>query len=261
MVSFSFPSPIAFNLGPWPIYWYGILYVLGLLLSWQYAIYVIKKNRFPPLVPLDMELFFQPLLLGVVLGGRLGDIVFYHPWILWKTPWEIFYTREGGMSFHGGLIGCLITCWIYCKIKKLPLDTFLNVLCSCAPIGLFFGRLGNFINQELYGYPSTGPFAVVFPQVDSLPRHPTPLYEAFGEGILLFVFMAFLTWKGNHGKKTITAFFLITYGLVRFFVEFYRLNNHNLLGGMTMGQIYSLPMIFSGIVFLLWTFKKKPLNV
>lgn len=257
MISFPFPSPVAFFVGSWPIYWYGILFIGGLYVSWRYGLYVLDHKRFPPLKREHMERFFQPLLLGVIIGGRLGDILLYRPWILWTHPVEIFYTREGGMSFHGGFLGCCMACWLYCFFKKLPFGVFLNFLSCCAPLGLFFGRLGNFINQELYGYPTQSFFAMVFPLVDEKPRHPSPLYEAFGEGLLLFGFMTFLTWRGPYGHPKIKGFFLLGYSVCRYVAEFFRVDSDGSFLSITLGQWYSFPLFVGGLIMTLEPFTKK----
>jgi len=184
-------NPVAFHIGDWPVYWYGLAYMVGILLGWRYCLYM---NRFSP-SPLPVKSFDEFVgwaVLGVIIGGRLGYAFFYQPQSYIADPYSLLTTWKGGMSFHGGFLGMVSALLIYSRYKKVSFLPFSDLIASAAPIGLFLGRLANFINGELYGRITTSAFGIYFPNGGPLPRHPSQLYEAFLEGIVLFFILAFL---------------------------------------------------------------------
>lgn len=247
-------NPIALHIGPFAIHWYGIAYVVGILGWWKYSLWLTKK--FPPLTPKLIDDYLVWAVIGVVVGGRLGYVFFYNPSKYLANPLEIFQVWKGGMAFHGGILGVICATALYTKRHKLHFLTFSDLACCGVPLGLFFGRLANFINGELFGRLTTTSWGVVFPQGGPLARHPSQLYEAFLEGICLFIVL-FLgatqtLWPQRSGL--LTGVFLSGYGIARFIAECFREPDVFLgyiVGNLTMGQILSLPMI--GIGFILVT--------
>ncbi|MBL6685973.1 MAG: prolipoprotein diacylglyceryl transferase [Methylophilaceae bacterium] len=245
-------NPIAISLGPIQIYWYGLMYFFAFLAF----IYLGKKQiALRPWLRIDTKILDDAFFygaLGVVIGGRLGYVIFYQPTYFFQNPTEIFAIWQGGMSFHGGFIGVLSS--LFCVSKKYKISWWMltDFVAPLVPLGLFFGRIGNFINQELWGRASDLPWAIIFPTVDSAPRHPSQIYEALLEGLLLFVILWFFS-KTPRSAGKISAFFLVGYGLARFLVEFTREPDY-FLGfvflNLTMGQMLSLPMILIGFFLL-----------
>lgn len=261
-MAIAFPdfSPTAFEIGPLSVKWYGIAYVVGILLGWRYILYLEKKASQAPynpvLPPKVFDLYVPWLVLGILLGGRLGYVLFYKPLDYLTHPEEILFTWKGGMSFHGGLIGVIISTYLFTRKHKIPLLFFTDMLSQTIPIGLFFGRIANFINSELYGRITDVPWAVVFPTGGPFPRHPSQLYEAFLEGPILFLLLFFFSRcsKIASHKGSITGLFLIGYAAARFSVEFVRQPDAYLgflWGGFTMGQLLTLPMFALGLFLLL----------
>ncbi len=244
-------DPVALHLGPLSVHWYGLMYLIGFMLF--IALGRVRAQRFPQLgftaQTLDDLLFYG--VLGVILGGRLGQVLFYEPGYYFSHPLEILAIWKGGMSFHGGFLGVLIAMALYArKIGKSLLDiTDFGV--PLVPLGLAAGRIGNFINGELWGRaadPSL-PWAMVFPQIDHLPRHPSQLYQAGLEGLCLF---ALLWWFSSQPRPRgqVTGFFFAGYGIFRFLAEYFREPDHGIFGlsyTVSMGQWLSLPMIAIGI--------------
>ncbi len=248
MLSYPHINPVIFKIGPLAVRWYGLMYLLGFLAAYYLVRYQLKERGLVELLPeLDNLLFW--LALGLIIGARLGHVFFYFPSYYFRHPWEILALWHGGMSFHGGLLGVLITGLIYAYKHKLNFWFWADLFVVTAPIGLGLGRLGNFINGELYGRPTQVPWAMIFPQGGPLPRHPSQIYEALGEGLLLFIIL----WKLRRrpwpsGCKF--ALFLILYGLIRFFIEFFRQPDAGvplLWGWMTRGQELCLLMVLSGL--------------
>lgn len=253
-------DPVAFSLGPIAVRWYGLMYVLGFVAFFWLGKKRLCASRLPPSL-LDDLLSWG--VAGVLLGGRLGYVCFYQFRHYLGHPWEIFYLWHGGMSFHGGLLGVLAAMAWVARKHGLPFFAVADFVAPLVPPGLFFGRLGNFINGELWGKPSSLPWAIVFPQADSLPRHPSQLYEALLEGVVLF---ALLWWYSRKPRPVgaISGMFLVGYGAARFFVEHFR-EPDAFLGplalGWSMGQWLSLPMILAGAVILWRTWKKPCLKI
>jgi phosphatidylglycerol:prolipoprotein diacylglycerol transferase len=252
MFALPFPAidPIALQIGPVAIRWYALAYIAGILLGWRYAIVLCRRE--PNLVsPRQMDDFILWLTLGIVLGGRAGYVLFYNPLYYLQNPLQAFALWSGGMSFHGGLLGVLLAMYLFARKEKLPYFVLADVVAVCVPFGLFFGRVANFVNGELWGRVADVPWAFVFPAGGPLPRHPSQLYEAFLEGIVLFAALWLLLRRGARARAGLmSGTFLAGYGLARFAVEFVRepdVQLGYLAFGLTMGQYLTLPMIAFGV--------------
>jgi phosphatidylglycerol:prolipoprotein diacylglycerol transferase len=249
MLQFPDIDPVIFKIGPLSMRWYGLMYILGFASSYLLVMYQLKKKTFKIDRAIIDDLFFY-LILGLIVGARLGYVIFYNPGFYLQNPLDIFVIWRGGMSFHGGLIGTFIVGYIIITRKKLNFFATIDLIIPTCPIGIGFGRLGNFINGELFGKPTGVPWAMVFPEGGPSPRHPSQLYEMFFEGILL----SCILWIYKDRKKRdgdVFSLFLILYGLFRIFCEFFREPDNQLgyiFGLISMGQILSLCMIAIGIV-------------
>ncbi|MGB5687532.1 MAG: prolipoprotein diacylglyceryl transferase [Candidatus Electrothrix sp.] len=268
MLTFPKIDPILFSLGPFHVRWYGLMYIIGFLACYLLVSYQAKKFKWDRLLD-HLDNLNIAIVAGVVLGGRLGYVLFYNlPYFL-KHPLEIFATWQGGMSFHGGALGVLIALAIYSKRHNLDAWKIVDIYTVTAPIGVGLGRLGNFINGELYGRATDLPWGLVFPYGGPFPRHPSQLYEAFLEGVIMFIVLWLLKGKpwqtGQDGKQlsgwphgSMTALAMILYGFFRFLVEFVREPDAHLgtvLFGMTMGQVLSMVLVGMGII--LWTIRRR----
>jgi len=228
------------------------MYVLGFLASYILIIRQKRSKQMGLVGPVAQDLVFY-LAIGLIIGARLGYLAFYqyNDYLFYlKHPLEIFATWHGGMSFHGGLVGAVIAGWFFCRRRGLPFWAVADSVVVTAPIGLGLGRLGNFINGELFGRPTTVPWAMVFPEGGPVPRHPSQLYEALLEGFVLFTLLWYLRQR-TFQDGMMVAFFLILYGVFRFFIEFFRLPDPQLgfvLGILSMGQMLCLAMILIGIL-------------
>lgn len=244
-------GPIA-GFGPFGIRWYALAYIVGILLGWWYAKKLAAKaDRSFGWTPGLMEDFVTYATLGVILGGRLGYILFYKPTYYLQNPGEILQVWNGGMAFHGGALGVILAIIVFAKVKKLPVFGLGDIVCAVVPIGLGLGRIANFINGELYGRATDVAWAMVFPaDKDQLLRHPSQLYQATMEGLILFLVLFFLEKKGYRKYPgVISGTFLAGYGVARFIGEFFREPDSflgYLAGGLSMGQLLSLPMIAIG---------------
>jgi len=279
MLAITFPQidPVLIQIGPLAIRWYALSYIAGLLGAWWFVLRLLKTERLwtglpfngKPQVTADhIGDLFVWAALGVILGGRLGYVLFYG--LIYETdhflsaPWKIFAAWEGGMSFHGGAIGVVLAIVFFARAKKIDMVALGDLVAAAAPIGLFFGRIANFINGELWGKPSDLPWAMVFPSGGDMPRHPSQLYEAGLEGIVLFAVLALLTLRFDSLRKPglNIAVFWAGYGLFRTIVElFFRENAHqSLFGGVvSMGTLLSLLMwVFAGFFFWYSLFRKGP---
>ncbi len=257
MIGFAFPDihPVAIEILGFPVRWYSLAYLAGFLLGWKYCRFLAQLHPGRPNRS-DMDDFIGWVVLGVILGGRLG-YVFLYQWAYYsKNLVDILKVWQGGMSFHGGLAGVAVAVILYAWRRKLPILALGDIVAAAAPIGLFFGRLANFANGELYGRITTVSWAVRFPAGGYLPRHPSQLYEAALEGVMLFALLGLLSRiaavRRRHG--VVFGAFLVGYGLARIFVEQFREPDAQvgyLLGGMTMGQVVSLPMLAVGATLIL----------
>ncbi|HUJ02724.1 MAG TPA: prolipoprotein diacylglyceryl transferase [Rhizomicrobium sp.] len=263
MLAIPFPDfdPVAVAIGPFAIRWYALAYIVGLLIGWRYCLWVAKR---PPAVasPAAIDDFLVWATLGVVLGGRLGYVLFYKPDFYFQNPGEILQLWHGGMSFHGGALGVLTALVLFCRQRGLALLAFSDIITSAVPIGIFFGRVANFVNGELWGRPTDVPWGVIFPGAPDrvpTPRHPSELYEAGLEGLvlllILFYFVRFTRAREKPG--IVSGIFLIGYACARIFCEFFR-EPDAFLGflwfGATMGQLLSIPVFLLGL-YLIWRAK------
>ncbi len=266
MLSYPHIDPVIFSLGPLQVRWYGLMYVFGFLAAYLLVRYQAKKFHWQEL-DAHLDNLNLAIISGVILGGRLGYVLFYNPGYYLQHPLEIFATWQGGMSFHGGCIGVLLAGFLYCRRTGLDFWKGADVYVVTVPIGLGLGRIGNFINGELYGRTTDVPWGMIFPGGGPLPRHPSQLYEALLEGVLLFVMLWTVKEKTWQQKKswphgTMGVLFLILYGSIRFCVEFVREPDPQLGEvwlGLTMGQLLSLVVIVSGL--LLYGIRRKASSV
>ncbi|MEK6822601.1 MAG: prolipoprotein diacylglyceryl transferase [Nanoarchaeota archaeon] len=237
-------NPIALQLGPLSIHWYGVMYVLGFLFTWYYLRQRVREGKLS-LTEQDVENALVWLVLGVVVGGRLGEVLFYRPMYYLANPFKIIAIWEGGLSFHGGLIACLIAGYFFAKKKKMPFLAFADAFVVPLAIVQAFGRIGNFINGELYGRITSVPWAMIFPLAgDMLPRHPSQLYEVGYNLLIGAVIFSQRDKKRPHGW--LLGFWFVLYAIARFTNEFFR-EPEVLLGPLTMGQMLSAPMLFIGL--------------
>jgi phosphatidylglycerol:prolipoprotein diacylglycerol transferase len=248
-------SPVLLHVGPFQIRWYSLAYIAGILVGWWYLTKLIDQPG-APMARRHADDFIFYATLGIILGGRLAYVIFYDPIPMLTHPIQIIKLWDGGMSFHGGAFGVVIATWWLAKRNGLSMLRFLDYVACCGPFGLFFGRLANFVNGELWGRPTDVPWAIVFPGAGPEPRHPSQLYEAGLEGIVMFAVLSFLFWRTDARYKPglLLGVFLVEYGLSRFIVEFFREPDRQLgllSWGLSMGQTLSLPMIFVGIWFIL----------
>lgn len=253
-------SPDLVHLGPIRIRWYAIAYIAGLIAGWAMVRHVVRNDRYWRGAPRPDADSIDDLLvyctLGVIVGGRLGQVVLWTPGYFLAHPLEIFAVWKGGMAFHGGMIGVLIGTILFARLKKQPWLTVLDLVCLAAPIGLLLGRLANFVNGELYGRPTDVAWAMIFPHSDGQPRHPSQLYEAGLEGALNFAILWTLTRSGALQRRGLVAgAFGVVYGLARIFSEFFRdpdPGDERIGGVLTMGMAYSLPMVVIGAGVVAW---------
>jgi phosphatidylglycerol:prolipoprotein diacylglycerol transferase len=265
-IAFPFNDPVAVHLGPLSIRWYGLAYMAGLLLGWLYMRRLCQDGRLwggtSPVQPTQADDFLFWATLGTVLGGRLGFFLFYEPSILFKNPLQFFRIWEGGMAFHGGLLGVGLAIYLFSRAQGIPVRSLMDLSAAVVPFGLFFGRIANFINGEIYGRLSDVPWAVDFPYRVLAkgdlpgPRHPTQLYEAFLEGIVMFVLLRYFT----HSRRSFlspgltTGVFLMAYGVFRIFAEYFKewdTAQFFTTAYFSEGVVYSLPMIALGAYFAL----------
>jgi phosphatidylglycerol:prolipoprotein diacylglycerol transferase len=259
MLAYPNFDPVAIRIGPVAVHWYGLMYLVAFGLVYALGRVRIKNGTTKLFTARDLEDLIFYSVLGVVLGGRLGYVLFYKLGYYLAHPLEIFFVWEGGMSFHGGLIGVILVMYLFGRKRGVSFLTVSDFIAPLIPLGLAAGRLGNFINGELWGRPSTLPWAMVFPQSgDGIARHPSQLYEMGLEGLALF---AVLWWFSRKPRPTgqVSALFLIGYGLARFAVEFTREPDNFLgllAGGLSMGQWLSVPMLLLGAAMFAFTAKR-----
>ena len=246
-------DPVAFQIMTFEIRWYSLAYILGIIIGWILCKKIFIKN-------LDINQKFDDcityLIIGIIIGGRVGYVLFYNFNYYINNIFDIFKIWQGGMSFHGGLLGIIVASILFAKKNNQDAFVYTDLVSLVAPIGIFFGRLANFINSELYGKVTEVPWAVTFVQVDNLSRHPSQLYEAFFEGIILFILLLYFRNKNFLAKPgLISGLFLIFYSVFRFCIEFFRVPDEQigyLIFNLSMGQIISLVFIMIGtIVFYL----------
>ncbi|MGM0560384.1 MAG: prolipoprotein diacylglyceryl transferase [Pseudomonadota bacterium] len=253
----TFPQfdPVALEIGPLAIRWYALSYIVGLLGAWFYCRYLVTVSPCG-LTREAIDDFLLWATLGVILGGRLGYVLFYQPGYYAHNPQEILYLWQGGMAFHGGLLGVIVAILLFERKRGVAFMSLTDIVACAAPIGLFLGRIANFINGELFGRPSDVPWAMAFPGGGPEPRHPSQLYQAGLEGLLLFILLFVLMRFGAlKCRGLLSGTFLAGYGLARFIGEFFRAPDAHLgylTGGLTMGQLLSLPMLLAGLALVFW---------
>ena len=255
MLPFPNIDPVAIHLGPIGIRWYSLAYIAGILLGWWYVAKEHARKPIPNFTPKGLDDMVAWAVAGIIIGGRLGYVLFYKPDYYMEHPGQILHLWEGGMSFHGGLIGVITAFILFCRKHNIRFLQLIDVIACAAPFGLFFGRLANFINGELYGRVSDVPWAMVFPRGGDLPRHPSQLYEAGLEGIILFsVLHTMLKYTNARDKPgMLGGIFIAGYALARMTVECFREPDEFLgffMGYVTMGQILSVPMLAYGLYLI-----------
>jgi len=254
-------DPVAFSIGPIQVRWYSLAYITGILSGWLLSQRVVKNKKLwstnqSLMTSQNVDDVIIWIAIGILVGARLGHVIFYAHEHFLESPWMIIQVWHGGMSFHGGLCGVLLAITVFCKLNRVPLLSSIDVAAIVAPIGIFLGRIANFINGELLGRVTTSPFGVIFPWVDYQLRHPTQLYEAFFEGFLLFCIMLFLShhFRSLRYPGLTSSVFAIWYGTARILIEFFREPDTTSIepipDWITMGQLLSIPMIVFGAFLL-----------
>lgn len=256
---FTFPNidPVAFSIGPLVIRWYALAYLAGFLIGWRYCMALAERTASPKITREHFDDLLIWIMLGVILGGRLGYVLFYQFELYATNPANILKIWQGGMSFHGGFLGVLVASALYGIKHNIKFFQITDILACATPIGLFFGRIANFINGELYGRPTDHPIGIIFPHGGDIPRHPSQLYEAFLEGAVLFIILFALARKPKYLNMTgfLSGIFLLGYGTFRFIIEFVREPDPQLglfFGLLSMGQLLCLPMIIAGLAIMLY---------
>ena len=266
-IAFPVFDPVAFSIGWFVIRWYALAYIGGIVLGWIYARSLVKKERLwggpVPITLLQLDDFILWVTIGIIVGGRTGYVLFYNPALFIQHPAEILQLWNGGMSFHGGFLGCVAAVMLFARKNGISILSLGDLTTAVGPIGLFLGRLANFINSELWGRPADAsvPWAMVFPNGGPLPRHPSQLYEAGLEGILLFTILAVMVRMGALKRPgLILGSFIAIYGVARITGEFFREPDPQLgflWGGLTMGMLLSVPMIIVGATLIMMAWRRK----
>jgi phosphatidylglycerol:prolipoprotein diacylglycerol transferase len=251
VIPFPAIDPVAIEIGPLAIRWYGLAWVAGLLLGWQYCLRLTARSP-ERIARAQIHDFLFWAVISVIVGGRLGYVLFYRPGFYLTNPLEIFAVWHGGMSFHGGFLGVIVAIVLFTRRRGIGLMGFSDIIAAATPVGLFLGRMANFINGELFGRPTDVPWAMVFPRAGPEPRHPSQLYEAGLEGLALFAVCWVLVYRarGLERPGLVSGAFFTGYGLARIFAELFRapdLHLGFLIGGATMGQLLSLPLLAAGL--------------
>jgi len=263
-------NPVLIHLGPLAIRWYALAYIVGILAGWVYARSIIASERLwggpAPLTVVDFDDFVIWITLGIILGGRIGYVLFYNLPLFAAHPLQMFELWNGGMSFHGGFLGCMVAIILFALKRRIPMFSLGDVTTAVTPIGLFLGRIANFINGELWGRPTDVPWAMIFPTGGPVPRHPSQLYEAALEGIVLFIVLNVLIRLGALKRPgVVTGSFALGYGIARVTCEFFREPDPQLgflWGGLTMGMLLCIPLMLAGIGILAYAARcnTKPTN-
>jgi len=265
-----FPSfdPVLVSIGPFAIRWYALAYIVGILLGWVYARAIIRNERWwggeAPLKVADYDDFIMWVTLGIILGGRTGYVLFYNLPHFLSNPSEIIEVWKGGMSFHGGFLGCVIAVILFARSRGISALSLGDITCAVGPIGLFLGRIANFVNGELWGRYAEVPWAMVFPGGGPIPRHPSQLYEAALEGLGLLIILGILVRSGALRRPgLVTGAFAACYAAFRSFSEFFREPDAQLgflWGGVTMGMLLCVPLFFAGIGLIAHAFRRAPVH-
>jgi len=261
MIPYPHIDPVLFKLGPFSVRWYGLMYIFGFAASYLLLLYQMKRKSFNISRSQIDDLYFY-LIIGLIIGARLGYVVFYNPGFYLKNPLDVFAVWHGGMSFHGGLLGAFVAGYIVIRKNNLDFFKVADLIAPTCPVGIGFGRIGNFINSELFGKPTDMPWGMVFPYGGPMPRHPSQLYEAFFEGLFLFVVL----WIYKDRKKRdgdVFSVFLIFYGVFRIFCELFREPDQQLgyiFGLLSMGQLLSILMMTAGLIMKFYYLPKTGIN-
>lgn len=270
LLALPFPTidPVLIEIGPFALRWYALAYIVGIFLGWWYAKRLVSNQRLwgpagSPMKPADIDDFVVWCTLGIILGGRVGYVLFYDLPRFQENPLEVFALWQGGMSFHGGFLGTTLAMILFARLRKIPVWSLIDVIAPSVTFGLFLGRIANFVNGELFGRFSDAPWAFVFPFGGPEPRHPSQLYEAGLEGIGLFVLCRILTHRYLKLRTPgfVAGAFTAGYGVSRTFVEFFRepdIQIGYLAGGLTMGMLLSVPMIVAGVILMVWASRRRP---
>jgi len=260
MFAIAFPAidPVVVQFGPFVVRWYALAYVAGIIIGWRYGL-MLCRRRPALLAPERLEEAVTWIVIGIILGGRLGYVLFYNPAYYLENPVQALFVWRGGMSFHGGLTGVLLALLLLARRRGISYFRLTDVVGICVPFGLLFGRLANFVNGELFGRVSEVPWAMVFPHGGPLPRHPSQLYEAMLEGVVLFLVLTLMERAGLRARVgLLSGVFMTGYGLARIAVEPFREPDAHigyLLGGVTMGQLLSLPVLAIGVILIVWSLR------
>jgi phosphatidylglycerol:prolipoprotein diacylglycerol transferase len=266
VIPFPAFDPVLISFGPIAIRWYALAYIVGILLGWLYARAIIRRDALwggsAPLTVTDYDDFVLWVTLGIILGGRIGYVLVYNPSYFAENPWESLELWKGGMSFHGGFLGCVLAVILFARHRGLPILSLGDLTCAAGTIGIFLGRIANFINGELWGRPTDVPWAMVFPTGGPEPRHPSQLYEAVLEGLLLFIVLTALIRAGALKRPgLILGAFTLGYGVARTIGEHFREPDPQLgflWGSWTMGMLLSVPLMLAGIAIIVWALRQKP---
>jgi phosphatidylglycerol:prolipoprotein diacylglycerol transferase len=258
VIPFPAFDPVLVQIGPLAVRWYALAYIVGILAGWLYARALVRSEALwggpAPLQVIDYDDFVLWVTLGIILGGRIGYVLVYNPAYFAAHPLDAFQLWKGGMSFHGGFLGCVAAVVLFARARGLSILTVGDLTCAAAPIGICLGRIANFINAELWGRPSDVPWATIFPNAGPFPRHPSQLYEAALEGLVLFAVLGYIIKRGALKRPgLVTGVFAVGYGLARSFCELFREPDAQLgflWGRLTMGMLLSLPLIVAGIAFI-----------
>ena len=264
VIPFPAFDPVLVRFGPLAIRWYALAYIVGILAGWLYARRIIRTDKYwggpAPMTVADFDDFVLWVTLGIILGGRIGYVLFYNPAYFAEHPLEIVKLWTGGMSFHGGFIGVVLAVFLFARSRRIPFFSLADVTCAVYPIGHFLGRLANFINGELWGRMTDVEWAMVFPSGGPEPRHPSQLYEAAFEGLLLLVVLAWFMRRGALKRPgLVTGVFAVGYAVTRIFCELFREPDVQLgflWGGLTMGMLLSVPLMLLGVGFILYALRK-----
>ena len=270
LLALPFPNfdPVLIQLGPFAIRWYALAYIAGILIGWLYARALVRNGRLwggpAPMTVTDIDDFIVWVTLGIILGGRIGYVLFYNPAYFAEHPLEALELWKGGMSFHGGFTGCIAAVVLFARKNDIPILSLGDITCAVGTIGVMLVRLANFINGELWGRPSDVPWAMVFPGGGPLPRHPSQLYEAALEGLVLFAMLGLMVRAGALKRPgLIIGAFAIGYSLARSFCELFREPDAQLgflWGGLTMGMLLSLPLLLFGVALIVIALRRPPLS-
>jgi phosphatidylglycerol:prolipoprotein diacylglycerol transferase len=266
LIDFPVFNPVAIAIGPIAIRWYALAYICGIVIGWLYARALLKNEKLwggpAPISLAQLDDFILWVTIGIILGGRTGYVLFYNPAFFMQHPAEIFILWKGGMSFHGGFMGCVAAVIWFCRANKLPILPLGDITTAVAPIGLLLGRIANFVNSELWGRAADPdlPWAMIFPNGGPEPRHPSQLYEAGLEGIVLFTILAIMIRLGALKRPgLVLGSFVALYGLARITGEMFREPDPQLgflWGGLTMGMLLSVPMVIAGAIIIMQTLRR-----